>query len=612
MHIKNTKPANSKLILGIYLLFIVFITLLIAMTSKSTESSLSSKDIDDMLQQQWSKNNLEPSETCSDEEFVRRIYLDLTGRIPTAGEVAAFLSDKSSDKRKNKIDEILNSDEFGNFMADIWINLLVSYDSKRPFPEPAYKLVKNEFAGFYNQNKPYSEFVNKIVSAEGFVSSNPYTMFVAYLETPEDAAGRTMKIFTGEQIQCAQCHKHPYENITQDDFYGVAAFFSRKQILPLLQKDQAEKIEKRIAGYEKQITKARDNAMNTESTDEMSDDMKKIPEHQNVKNKNNPNKSANKNKQKKYNIPPQWAVDSLKQRLTEKDFKPDVLIWDSYNGQMTYDAKGTKKTVAPKFLGGASASSDPGIDRRQMFADYLTTKDSKQVAKEFVNRFWKHFFGYGFVNPVDDFKSDEPGTNPQLLDLLSDQFVKSNFDVKALFRLITNTEAYQLSSTPNETNKTDHDYYSRAVLRPMSPIQLANSLMTTSGYFNMKGIIDKDQDEIDKIKFRIRQLFVYTFNDDEMNESENFSGTITQALLLMNSNISEKITEKKPGNSLAYLLNNVKDPEDRINYIYLNTLSRYPTKKEKSAMLEEAGKKPDFYEDLQWALINSSEYIFNH
>lgn len=610
MHTSQSRPVNTKLIFSVYIILAVFIVLLLVMSSTGKESSISSKDIDKMIEQKWSDNNLEPSEQAADPEFIRRIYLDLTGRTPTGGEVAAFLSDESPDKRQKKIDELLASEEYGNFMADEWINILFPYDTKRKVPESAYTLIKNEFANSFNRNRPYTEFVNKIVSAQGFATSNPYTMFAANLETPEDAAGRTMKIFAGQQIQCAQCHKHPYENITQDDFYGVAAFFSRKQVLPLLNKKQAGDIEQRITKMEKQITKARDNEMNTQSTDEMSDDMKKMPEHQNVK-KNNPDKSANKNK-KKYNIPPQWAVDSLKQRLASKEFTPDVLIWDSYNGQMTYDAKGTQRTVAPKYLGGTSVSSDAGIDRRQMFADYLTTNDSKQVAKEFVNRFWKHFFGYGFINPVDDLKSDDPGTNPQLLDMLADEFIKSNFDIKNLFRLITNTEAYQLSSTPNTSNKDDHDYFSRAVLRPLNSIQLANSLMTTSGYFNMKGVIDKEQSEIDKIKFRIRQLFVYTFNDDEMNESENFNGTITQALLLMNSSLAEKVTEKKPGNTLANIMNNIKEPQDRINYLYLNTISRYPTKKEMSQALDNADEKKEFYEDLQWALINSSEYIFNH
>jgi hypothetical protein len=213
---------------------------------------------------------------------------------------------------------------------------------------------------------------------------------------------------------------------------------------------------------------------------------------------------------------------------------------------------------------------------------------------------------------VDDFTANDPGSNPELLDMLANEFMRSNFDIKNLFRLIANTEAYQLSSTPNSTNKDDHEYFSRAVLRPMSPIQLANSILSTSGYLEAKAMKNKSDDEIDKIRFRILQLFVYTFEDDEMNESENFSGTITQALLMMNSDLAEKVTEKKPGNFLSRLVNNVEDPEERIEIIYLNTVARYPTEKEMDKLMNRAEDKANLYEDLQWALLNSSEFIFNH
>jgi hypothetical protein len=333
-------------------------------------------------------------------------------------------------------------------------------------------------------------------------------------------------------------------------------------------------------------------------------------EHKNVKKKKQ-NKSQNK-KKKKYNIPPQWAIDSLKQRANSLTFKPDLLVWDAVNGQMTYEVKGEKKTAYPKFLGGASVSKDAGVDRRKLLADNMTINETKQLATAFVNRFWKHFFGYGFVNPVDDFTANDPGSNPELLDMLTNEFMRSNFDIKNLFRLIANTEAYQLSSTPNSTNKDDHEYFSRAVLRPMSPIQLANSILSTSGYLEAKAMKNRSEEEIDKIRFRILQLFVYTFEDDEMNESENFSGTITQALLMMNSDLAEKVTEKKPGNFLSRLVNNVEDPEERIEIIYLNTVARYPTEKEMDKLLNKSEDKANLYEDLQWALLNSSEFIFNH
>lgn len=615
MAIFKSKFTESRLIISIYLLFILFISLLLALTADGNESRLSSKDIDKMLSNKWDEKGIKPSEKTTDEEFLRRLYLDLVGRIPSAEEVKSFLADDTKDKRKKKIDELLASEEYGEFIADTWMQILFSYDAKRKVQNRTYNLVKDEFAAQFNLNKPYTEFVSKLVSANGFVTSNPYALYIGRFEIPEDAAGHVMKTFTGRQIQCAQCHKHPYEPITQEDFYGVASFFSRKQQLPLLQKDQAKKITQAITRMENLITKARDMEMEkkenmVEGSNEMNGDMENMDEHKNVKKKKKQDKSQNKEKKRKYNIPPQWAIDSLKQRMNDSAFVPDLLVWDAVNGQMSYEVKGEKKTAYPKFLGGASISSDAGIERRTLLAENMVTTDSKQLAAAFVNRFWKHFFGYGFVNPIDDFTANDPGSNPELMNALAEEFIKSNFDVKNLFRLIVNSDTYQLSSTPNATNKDDHELFSRAVLRPMNAVQLANSLLHTSGYVTrMK---NKDRDELDKTKFRILQLFVYTFDDDEMNEAENFSGTITQALLMMNSDITQKVADKKPGNFLTQLLKNTSDPEERIDMIYLNTIGRYPNDSEKENLISKSGKGDEIYEDLLWALLNSSEFIFNH
>jgi len=615
---KTRQFSTNRNVIAVYLLFIVFISLLLVMTSIGGESKLSSKDIDALVGSKWDEKGLKPSEKTSDEEFLRRLYLDVAGRTPGADEVKSFLDDESSGKRKKKIDELLASDEYGGYMADMWMQVLFSYDGKRKVQAPVYSLVKKEFAEGFNANRPYTEFVSRLVSAEGFVSSNPYALYMGRFENPEDAAGNVMKVFTGKQIQCAQCHKHPYEKITQEDFYGVASFFSRRQILPLLQKNQAQKITQAVIKMEKQITRARENEMESTETEmnatqEMNSEMEKMDEHKDVKKKKKKeNKSKNKEKKRKFNIPPQWAVDSLKQRMQDSAYKPDLLVWDAVNGQMTYEVKGEKKSAYPKFLGGASVSSDAGVDRRKLFAENLTKTESRSLAKAFVNRFWKHFFGYGFINPIDDMTDNDPGSNPELLEKLTDEFVSSNFDIKNLFRLIANTDAYQLSSTPNSTNKDDHEYFSRAVLRSMDPVQLSNSLLWTSGYFEQGKMKEKSQEELAKIRYRILQLFVYTFEDDEMNEAEDFSGTITQALLMMNSDVTEKITEKKPGNFIAQLMKSTAEPEERVELIYLNTLGRYPTEKELESALRTAGSKEETYEDIQWALLNSSEFIFNH
>lgn len=614
----NTNGSTNRYIIYGYGALITCIVLLFAGALKSYNSSITSPDIDNMIQQKWSDNKLTPSEKTNDADFVRRLYLDLAGRIPTADEVKTFLADKSSDKRDKKIDELLNSPEFGTNMADTWMRILFTQDNIQKFPPVAYLFLKNHLADEFNKNKPYNEIVYNLISASGLATTNPEVLYYTRFQTPEDAAGATMKIFMGKQIQCAQCHHHPYENITQDDFYGIAAFFTREKTVPLFQKDALDKLNKIIARYNKQIKKARDNAMdqNVDGSTDMSKDDQELPDHQNVK-QNNGKQNQKKKDNKDKPIPPQWVVDTLQAKVDRSqsgDYVPDVLVWDAVNGQIQYIPKGstTMKVVTPKFLGGASVSGNAGIERREILAKDLTQTETIQLAREFVNRFWKHFFGYGFVNPIDDFQEKGDNSNPELLDALANEFVISNFDVKHLFKLIVSTDAYQLSSTPNESNKGDHDYFSRAVLRPMDPVQLANSLLGTSGYFNLKRFQDTDPEQIEKIKVNLIKLFVFNFNDDEMSETENFNGTITQALLLMNSDLAEKVTDKRPGNMVAQVLNDYKDPGERIDMLYLNTLSRYPTENEKKELLSKAGNGKDFYEDLQWSLLNSSEFIFNH
>jgi hypothetical protein len=602
-----------------YLLLFMSLTVFLALTARSSNSELTTADIDKLLESKWSESNLKPSEKTSDEEFIRRIYIDLLGRVPKADEVLDFLNNKSSDKRAAIIDTLLSSDEFGQNMADIWISLLFNQDNIQKFPPAVYNYVKQYFAESFNKNKPYSEFVYNLVSARGLATSNPNVLYLSRFTTPEDMAGTTTRIFMGRKIQCAQCHKHPYQNISQDDFWSVAAFFSRTKTIPFYRKDAIEKLTTVMKRYDKLITKARDNAIddNTDGQMKMDKETGNLPEHKNLKKKNdNPDKSKLKRKDgKERAIPPAWVLDTLLAKLDRSktaDYIPDILVFDAVNGQMQYDKKGTKVTSYPKYLGGASISSQGGIDRRDSLAVHMTKADSRQLAREFVNRFWKHFFGYGFLNPVDDFQDKDDISNAELLEKLTDEFVSTNFDVKHLFKLIVNSEAYQLSSTPNETNKDDHEFFSRAILRPLSPIQLANSLLTTSGYFSTKYMANKDPKDIEKIKTRILKLFIFTFNDDEMAEAENFSGTITQALLMMNSDLAEKVTEKKPGNVIAQVLNEYDSPSDRIDMLYLNALSRYPSKTEKQDLLDKAANKKEFYEDIEWALLNSSEFIFNH
>jgi len=183
--------------------------------------------VDRYTQQKWRKLGLVPSELCSDEQFIRRVYLDLTGSLPTPKQVAAFLADKDTKKRDKLVDSLLETSEYAYFFANKWADVLRV--KRRGQPDRA----KGTFA-FHDwirlalvKDKPYDEFAREILSATGDENSSPPTVWYKELQQPEQFVDDTAQVFLGLRLACAQCHHHPYEKWSQDDYWGLAAFFGR-------------------------------------------------------------------------------------------------------------------------------------------------------------------------------------------------------------------------------------------------------------------------------------------------------------------------------------------------------------------------------------------------
>src|SRR5262245_4193209 len=182
---------------------------------------------DKYTQQKWQKLGLVPSELCSDEQFIRRVYLDITGSLPTPKQVAAFLADKDPKKRDKLIDTLLDSSEYAYFFANKWADVLRV--KRRGQPDRA----KGTFA-FHDwirlamvKDKPYDQFASEILAATGDENSSPPTVWYKELQQPEQFVDDTAQVFLGLRLACAQCHHHPYEKWSQDDYWGLAAFFGR-------------------------------------------------------------------------------------------------------------------------------------------------------------------------------------------------------------------------------------------------------------------------------------------------------------------------------------------------------------------------------------------------
>jgi hypothetical protein len=334
-----------------------------------------------------------PSDLCTDSEFIRRAYLDATGRLPTVAEVHAFEADTSANKRDKLIDHVTTLPEFADFWALKWADVLRS--SRKTLQLKGSVGFQQWLREQLAQNVPLDQIVKELLTATGNTHQYPPANYYRVAKDPQSLAESTAQLFLGVRMQCAKCHNHPFERWTQDDYFGMAAWFARVR----------QRVEP-VAGAK-------------------------------------PNTHA------------------------------EVIVL-SRDGEVTQPRTG--KAMKPHFPGGADAEIKPGQDRREVFADWLTSQENPFFAKSVVNRVWFHLTGKGIVDPVDDFRDSNPSSNDELLDALAADFVKSGFDLRHLTRTIMRSRTYQLSAIPNETNKDDSRYFSHATTRLLTAEQLLDAL----------------------------------------------------------------------------------------------------------------------------------------
>ncbi len=194
--------------------------------------------IDQRIEEAWAREKIKPAELAGDAEFLRRQFLDLIGVIPSYEEAAGFLDDTSADKRAKLIDRLLEDPRFAQHQADIWDMVLFGrnppgYDTDKRVAFQDW--LREQFA----KNRPYDEWVRDILRAEGNSEDNGAPMYyVQYKNQPLDAAEAVTQTFLGVQLQCARCHDHPFESWTQTDFYGLAAFLTRLDVVNVGKKNK--------------------------------------------------------------------------------------------------------------------------------------------------------------------------------------------------------------------------------------------------------------------------------------------------------------------------------------------------------------------------------------
>ncbi|MHC5020264.1 MAG: DUF1553 domain-containing protein, partial [Planctomycetota bacterium] len=392
----------------------------------------------------------------------------------------------------------------------------------------------------------------------------------------------------GVQIQCAQCHDHPYESWKSSDFRDLAAFFGRTAMRPIREPNPRNPKQPRIVGYG--VADLEKGGQGGYGMGRMGGDMKKFD-----KLRNNPRARARMQKK----------LEKRMKDLAEKN--PQAA--ERYGWA----------TAMPRALGDPRPVSLKDRTRREAFAAWLTASDNPYFAQTAVNRLWAELFGRGIVNPVDDFSPRNPPTHPELLAQLAEEFKRLKYDVRAMLRLLTSTRAYQLSSVATDDNAADTEFYSRRLTAPLSAEQILSSVFTTTAVLDGKPMLKRRREYMQRLQERILQGFVLTFDNDEGDEADTFSGSVPQALLMLNGDLTNSTKnplisglKPLPNSTIGRILTGRGDAAAKIRRIYLAVLVRQPTAGEITRCkryLEESGGGIAAYQDIFWALMNTTEYI---
>lgn len=503
--------------------------------------------IDHQIRQSYTDNEIEPSPIASDEEWVRRVYLDIVGRIPTLTEVKAFLDDDNVRKRPQLVQQLLDSPDYVRNFTTIWSNNCIGRGTPRRVSRTG---MEKFFREVFAKNRPWDEVVVDLVTAEGHFEENGAVNYtLAQMQMPDEAVqltAKTTKLFLGMQVQCTQCHNHPFNNWQQAQFWEFNSFF-------------------------RQVAK-RDHRRFDEKTGRQVDDYSEV-------------------------------------------FTRD------FSGPVYFEKRSGLMQVAFPIYNGKGIEHD-AFDRRKEFGRLLIESDNGEtplIAKAFVNRTWGQFFGYGFTRPVDDMGPHNPASHPTVLERLAAEFVESEYDVKKLVGWIANTEAYSRTSQFGEDNAIDNPsagevpLFSHMYLKSMQAEQLFDSLIVASSAHKAgSGGWDAQEDQ----RRRWMQQFVIAFDNDENDEQTTFNGTIPQALMMMNSELTEKAVNADRGSFLYETFMGPGNEATKLQDLYLAALSRRATRSEvntASKLIRQYGNnKAAAYQDLFWALLNSNEFIFIH
>lgn len=537
------------------------LVLLLVLALPATEPSHSplevARQIDAIIEKRLEVEGLQPAPLATDAEFLRRASLDLAGQVPPASRVREFLADESPDRDSRAIEALLTSDDFGRRLGGVWRDWIApaelpSEGNGGNQPIQATRNLGEWFAQQFNADRPWDEIVREVVQVDGTLKESPQGLFYSLTGTDTgipEPAGATR---------------------------AVTSLF---------------------LGLDLQCAQCHDDPYRPWSQDEFWGQA-----------------AFFKNLEARFNGRYFDSVTESIGKKSEKGARKFAASDRSANGLITIPKdsfENAGKVVSGRFLRGMPLEAKPDEALRPLLSSWLTARENPYFARAFVNRTWSLLFSRGLVNPIDDMRPENPATHPEVLELLTAEFLGSGFDVKHLVRCIVHTRAYRRSSVVSKTRPGElEELNGRFPVRLMSTDQLHESLK--------RALDDPKLDLRTYDPNQIRKFgesspvgdphteFSRLFETDE-NDSTRFTHGIPQFLALINH---PRIASGGP--RVARLVKEEVPDDEAVRHLYESTLSRPPTTIELEEALEFLREEPDRPGGLAgvlWMLVNRSEFL---
>ena len=478
---------------------------------------------------------LPPSPICDDASFVRRVFVDIAGRLPSIEETERFLADKSVNKRDVLIDKLADSADHADYFANKWSSILRNRRKGATYTRGTYGFHAWIRQSIY-ENKPYDEFVREILAASGEMSETPTVAWYREVKSSDQQVENAAQLFLGIRIQCARCHHHPFEAWSQRDYYGLSAFFTQVGRKQGLEADEERVFHKR------------------------------------------------------------GVASAIHPKTGEK--------------------------LSPTSLGAEPLRLAPEQDPRHALVDWMIAPENKYFAPSLVNRYWKHFFNRGIVDPEDDMRVTNPASNPELLDALSRHFIDSKFNLKDLVRTICKSATYQLSSEPNQYNAKDKQNFSRYYLKRMNAEVLLDAIDVVAGSSTNFTGLPTGSRAIQIPDNGVTSFFLTIFGKPEGESAceceRSGDASLAQCLHLLNSPELQTKLSSGNGRAISMAKDSTTPVSEKIRQLYLAVFSREPLPKELATAeahiqrAETDDARRHAYENIVWALVNTKEFLFNH